>query len=333
MPTRNIIVIGGSAGAPGVLNELVGGLPADLAASVFIVTHVPVHGAMLLAGLLGARTDLPVVYAQDCDPIQPGRIVIAPPDHHLLLTEDRVRLGVGPRENLSRPAIDALFRSAALAHGSRVIGVVLTGMLNDGAAGLFAIKQVGGATIVQDPATAFAPDMPKAAITAASPDHVVATEEIPALITTLSREEAPMGRPPSPQLHIEVETAAGASLGSRRLMEIATPSPLSCPQCHGVLSEIKGDGPLRYRCQVGHAYSAEIVDEQQESAIESAMTVALRVIEERVTLVTRLIEDANAQGNTAAAELHELRLEDYKEQAEILRRALARVIERRQFEA
>src|SRR3954462_3690274 len=129
VPKRDIIVIGGSAGAPGVLGKIIAGLPLDLQAAVFVVTHVPIHGAMLLAGLLAARTDLPVAYAQDGDAILPGRILVGPPDHHLILTPDGVRLGLGPRENLSRPAIDALFRSAAVAFGARVIGVVLTGML------------------------------------------------------------------------------------------------------------------------------------------------------------------------------------------------------------
>jgi two-component system chemotaxis response regulator CheB len=327
VPRRDIIVIGGSAGAPGVLNEIVSGLPADLAASIFIVTHVPIHGSMLLAGLLAARTDLPVSYAEDGEPIRPGRILLAPPDRHLLLEPDRVRLGLGPRENLARPAIDPLFRSAALAFGGRVVGVVLTGMLSDGAAGLFAIKQVGGATVVQDPQSAYAADMPRAAIAAAAPDHIVTPDAIAPLITSLAHEEAPMGRPPSQELRIEVETAAGAALGSGRLIGIAAPSPLSCPDCSGVLSELKGEGPLRYRCQIGHAYSVEVVDRQQDAALERAFNVALRIVEERITLVGRLVEDARAQGNISAALLHEARAKDYKEQAEILRKAVIGKVE------
>jgi two-component system chemotaxis response regulator CheB len=333
VPKRDIIVIGGSAGSPGVLFEIVSGLPSDLAASVFVVTHVPIHGSMLLAGLLAARTDLPVSYAEDGDPIRPGHILVAPPDRHLLLTPGHVRLGLGPRENLARPAIDPLFRSAALAFGGRVVGVLLTGMLSDGAAGLLAIKQVGGVTVVQDPQSAYASDMPRAGIAAAAPDHIVTPKAIAPLIASLAREEAPMGRPPTENLRIEVDTAAGASLGSHQLREIAKPSPLSCPDCNGVLSELKGEGPLRYRCQIGHAYGADIVDRRQEAALERALNVALRIVEERVSLMSRLADDARAQGNNSAALLHEARAKDYKEQAEILRHAVIGAVEQHETSA
>jgi two-component system chemotaxis response regulator CheB len=330
VPKRDIIVIGGSAGAPAALHKIVAALPSDLSASIFIVTHVPVHGSMLLAGLLGALTDLPVAYARDGDRIEPGRILIGPPDRHLLLTPDGVRLGLGPRENLARPAIDALFRSAAAAFGGRVVGVVLTGMLNDGASGLLAIKQCGGATIVQDPLEAAAPDMPRAAIRTAAPDHVVGLDDLAPLLASLSREEAPLGRPASQALKLEVKIALGERLGSARLTELAEPSPFNCPHCQGVLSEVKGDGPLRYRCQTGHAVSAEYLDGCQDQELEQAMGVALRIVEERVSLVRRLIEDARIQGNHAAAELHEVRAEHYIEQADILRRAVMATVTSRE---
>ena len=329
MPNRDIIVIGGSAGAPAALLDMVGALPSDFAGSVFIVTHIPIHGAALLAGLLAVRTDLPVAYAQDGDEIEPGRILVAPADRHLMLTPVGVRLGLGARENHARPSIDVLFRSAAMAFNGRVIGVVLTGMLSDGAAGLCAIKACGGVTVVQDPASAFAPDMPRAAIAAADPDHIVALDEIIPLVVNLSKEEAPMGWPPSPQMRIELETAAGFPLGSARMMELGLPSPITCPECSGVLSQIKAEGPLRYRCQIGHAYNADIVDEQQTVALESALAVALRIIEERITLVRRLREDAETNGNTPAAELHQARGEAFQAQAEILRRGVAAAIHRR----
>ena len=322
MPKRDIIVIGGSAGAPAALHELVAALSPDLTASLFIVTHVPVHGSMLLAGLLDARTSLPVAYAQDGDAIVPGRILIAPPDRHLLLTAGGVRLGLGPRENLARPAIDPLFRSAAAAFGGRVIGVILTGMLNDGASGLLAIKQCGGATVVQDPLGAVAPDMPRAAMKAVDPDHVVDLAELPPLLESLAREEAPLGRAASPELKLEVDVALGERLGAERLLEVAAPSPFRCPNCEGVLSEVKGEGPVRYRCQIGHAVTADILDDCHDRALERAMGVALRIMEERIGLVKRLIEDARIQGRHAAASLHEARLHDYQEHVEVLRRAV-----------
>jgi two-component system chemotaxis response regulator CheB len=327
---RDIIVIGGSAGAPAALHELVGGLSPDLQASIFIVTHVPIHGTMMLAGLLSARTSLPVTYAVDGDPILPGRILIAPPDRHLLLTRDGVRLGTGPRENLSRPAIDPLFRSAAAAFGARVIGVVLTGMLNDGASGLLAIQQCGGATVVQDPIEARSPEMPRAALRAVEADHVVGLAEMAPLLESLAREEAPLGRAASEDLRLEVEIAQGAPSGSERLMTLAQPSTFSCPECHGVLSEMKADGPLRYRCQIGHALTAEALDECQDKALEAALGMALRIIEERVALVRRLEEDAVAQGNSASAELHGARVREYAEQAAVVRRAMVATMKARE---
>jgi two-component system chemotaxis response regulator CheB len=322
VPKRDIVVIGGSAGAPAVLHELVAALPADLDASIFIVTHVPVHGSMLLAGLLDARTPLAVAYAQDGDAIVPGRILVAPPDRHLMLTPAGVRLGLGPRENLARPAIDPLFRSAAVAFGGRVVGVILTGMLNDGAAGLLAVKRCGGATVVQDPLGAAAPDMPRAAMRAVDPDHVVEVAELARLLESLVREEAPLGRAASAEIKLEVDVALGERLGTEQLREFAQPSTFSCPHCEGVLSEMKVAGPLRYRCQIGHAVTADILDDCQDRALERAMGVALRIMEERIALMKRLIEDARLQGNHASASLHEVRLHDYEEQADILRRAV-----------
>lgn len=329
MPKRDIIVIGGSAGAPAALHKIVAALPSDIAASIFIVTHVPVHGSMLLAGLLSALTDLPVAYAQEGDRIEPGRILIGPPDRHMLLTPDGVRLGLGPRENLSRPSIDALFRSAATAFGGRVVGVVLTGMLNDGASGLLAIKQCGGATVVQDPLEAAAPDMPRAAMRSITPDYVVGLDDVAPLLASLAREEAPLGRAAPPDMKLEVKIALGERLGTARLTELAEPAPFNCPHCQGVLSEVKVEGPLRYRCQTGHAVTAEYLDSCQGQELEQAMGVALRIVEERIGLVKRLIEDARMQGNHAAAELHELRADHYIEQADILRRAvMATVLDR-----
>jgi two-component system chemotaxis response regulator CheB len=319
---RDIIVIGGSAGAAAALHQLVADFSPDLQASVFIVTHVPVHGAMLLAGLLEARTKLPVAYAQDGDPILPGRILVGPPDRHLLLTPDGVSLGLGPRENLSRPAVDALFRSAAVAFGGRVIGVVLTGMLNDGAAGLVAVQQCGGVAVVQDPLDAQSPEMPRAALRAVQTEHVVPMAGMARLLESLAREEAPLGRPASPTLRLEVDIAQGERLGAERLSAVAEPSTFNCPNCNGVLSEMKGEGPLRFRCQIGHAVTGEILDDCHERALERAMGVALRIVEERIALVRRLAEDARILGATAAAELHEARAEDYAEQADILRRAV-----------
>jgi two-component system chemotaxis response regulator CheB len=171
--------------------------------------------------------------------------------------------------------------------------------------------------------------MPRAALQAADPDHVVKLVEMAPLLASLAREEAPLGRAASAQVKLEVDIALGERLGTERLLSVAEPSTFSCPHCNGVLSEMKGEGPLRYRCQIGHAFSAAVLDDCQDRALEQAMGVALRIVEERVALVERLAEDARIQGNHASAELHKARMRDYAEQIQILRDAVATTVGRR----
>jgi two-component system chemotaxis response regulator CheB len=184
-------------------------------------------------------------------------------------------------------------------------------------------------TVVQDPLDALAPDMPRAALHAVEVDHVTNASGLAALLASLIREEAPLGRGASPEMRLEVEIAMGESLGVERLMTIATPSPFSCPQCDGVLSELMGDGPLRYRCQIGHAVTGEVPDDCQELDLERAMGVALRVLQERIAPVKRLADDTRIQGNPASAERHDVRAGDYAEQAQILRRAMLATLAQR----
>jgi len=219
-----------------------------------------------------------------------------------------------------RPSIDPLFRSAALAYGSRVVGVVLTGMLNDGAAGLAAIKAVGGTAVVQHPLDAEADQMPLAALEATEVDHVMPINGLAPLLVELAARDAGPTLPAPVGLLLEVEIAAGARLGSENLRHFATPSALTCPDCHGVLSEVEGSRPLRFRCQIGHAYTAEVYASRTQE-VDEAVRVALRVMEERVTLVQRMAVDARQTGRTAVAELYEERAEEYGRYATTLREA------------
>jgi two-component system, chemotaxis family, protein-glutamate methylesterase/glutaminase len=317
---RDIIVMGGSAGSSAVLKQILGDLPADLSASVFISTHIPAHSASLLAEVLGTKAALPVSQAIDGQPIEPGRVYVATPDRHLLLIDGTIRLGEGPRENMVRPSIDPLFRSAALSYGPRVVGVILSGMLNDGAAGLHAIKTAGGTAVVQHPLDAEADEMPLAALEAVNVDHVASASDLGELITSLARSDAGPAKTQSEELRLEVEIAAGARLGSDRLIHIAVPAALTCPDCHGVLSEVKDSQPLRYRCQIGHAYTAEVLASNKVE-VDEAVRVAMRVMEERVTLVERMAVDARQTGRTAVAELYESRAEEYRRYANTLRQA------------
>jgi two-component system, chemotaxis family, protein-glutamate methylesterase/glutaminase len=320
MGKREIIVIGGSAGSGAALRKIVAGLPPDFASSVFIVTHLPANSQGYLAENLARETTLPVRNAVDGQPIEPGRIYVGVPDRHLMVTRGAVQLGRGPRENMVRPSIDPLFRSAALHYGPKAIAVILSGMLNDGAAGLSGIKACGGIAIVQHPLDAEVDQMPLAALEAVDVDHVAAAEQIPQLLVTLAQGSAGAATAAPEHIAVEVAIASGARLGSERLRSFARPAPLTCPDCGGVLSEIKGEHPLRYRCQTGHAHTAEILATQRQD-VDEAIRVALRVMEERVELVSRMSRDARETGRSAVADLYERRAVEYGEYADTLRRA------------
>lgn len=318
--TKDIIAIGGSAGSGTALKRLLRNLPGDLPASIFVSTHIPANRQSLLAEMLSASTTLPVVQAQDGQSVARACVYVAAPDHHLLLIDGAIRLGVGPRENMARPSIDPLFRSAALSYGSRVIGVVLSGMLNDGASGLHAIKSRGGMAVVQHPIDAEADEMPLAALEAVEVDHVASAADLGGLLATLAGTPAGVSPAAADDLRLEVEIAAGARSGSDTIRRIATPSALTCPDCQGVLSEMIDAVPLRYRCQVGHAYTAQQIISHM-GPVDEAIRVAMRVMEERVTLVERMAVDARQTGWPAVAELYEARAVEYRGYATTLRDA------------
>lgn len=317
---KNIVVIGGSAGSGAVLRKIVGGLPADLAASVFVSTHIPTHGPGYLAEMLGSTTPLPVSEAIDGQPIEQARLYVAAPDRHLLVIGNTIRLGAGARENMARPAVDPLFRSAALSFGARVIGVILTGMLNDGASGLAAVKARGGTTVVQHPIDAEADQMPLAALQATEVDYVASADDLARTLITIIGSDAAASPPATDALRLEVEIAAGARLGSAHLRTLGEPSALSCPDCQGVLSEMSDARPLRYRCQIGHGFTADFLASQIDH-VDEAIRVAMRIMEERVTLVERMARDARDTGRGAVAELYEARAEEYRRYAVTLRDA------------
>lgn len=233
-----------------------------------------------------------------------------------------MRLGRGPRENMARPAIDPLFRSAAMSYGPRVIGVVLSGLLNDGSSGLEAIKRCGGVAIVQDPAEALADEMPRSAMSAVEVDLAAPSVRIGDLLSDLVREPPGPSAPIPPELRLEVDIAAGERVDGGLLRRFASPSTLTCPQCSGVLSTIRGAKPLRFRCQVGHAYTAEVVAREQENAVDEALRVALRIVEERAELVSRMAEDGRNAGRLAVAEMYQERANEYRRYADTIRRAV-----------
>ena len=320
---HDVVVIGGSAGAVAPLRALLSQLPAELTASVFVVLHVPPRGYGVLRTVTATISHLPVQQAEDGMLVEPGHIYLAVPDCHLLLADTGViRLGRGPRENMARPAIDALFRSAAVAYGPRVIGVLLSGMLNDGVAGLEAIKRCGGCALVQDPNEAVAAEMPRNALRKVSIDMTVPTARLGEAVMDLVTEPvSPVVEIPG-DLRMEVEIAAGNHIDSDVVRGFADPAALTCPACGGVMSKLRNGKLLRFRCQVGHAMSAEIMAKEQENAVDEALRVALRVIEERAELVARMADDSRRSERMAVAKMYEQRVAEYRNYVDVLRRAL-----------
>jgi two-component system chemotaxis response regulator CheB len=328
MSNRDIIVIGGSAGASAPLKQLLSRLPVDLPAAVLIVLHIPARGIGILSTVAAAAGRLPVIQAENDALIEPGRVYLAAPDRHLLVQGSRILLGRGPRENMARPAIDPLFRSAALHYGPRAIGVVLSGLLSDGAAGLNTIKRCGGMTVVQDPADAIADEMPRRALESTMVDLCVEGSRMGDVLTDLVREEPGAALPVPPEIALEVEIAAGERIDTSRLDHIANPAALTCPSCGGVLSKLKAGNPLRFRCQVGHAFTADTLAREQEGRVDEALRVALRIIEERAELVHRMAEEGRETGRRAVAEMYDARAAEYREYADLIRRAVLRTLER-----
>jgi two-component system chemotaxis response regulator CheB len=330
------IVIGASAGGVEALQTLLAGLPADFKARVLVVLHLPPIGATALASILDRNTELEVRTATNRDRLEPGVILVARPDHHLVVVDDNVLLTRGPRENGHRPAIDVLFRSAAQALGPRVIGLVLSGALDDGASGLRTIRSCGGLGVVQDPDDAQYSSMPLSAIAAARPEHVLPVKRIPALLTELIGIEVPDPPRAAPdpsleRLRLEVAMAEMDPAAYHEHQRPGTSSGLTCPDCQGVLftlTEAGSDssaGPefVRYRCRVGHAWSPESLLAENRTAVEGALWMALRTLEEKAALCADLSERANRSGARLSADRFADQGADATMAAEVLRDLLA----------
>jgi two-component system, chemotaxis family, protein-glutamate methylesterase/glutaminase len=268
---RNIVVMGASAGGLSALNRITKQLPDNLNAAVFIVWHVSPYSTSLLPDILSRSGKLEAKHPADGESIQKGKIYVAPPDRHLLLEAGRIRVAKGPKENRFRPAVDPLFRSAAYAYGARVVGVVLTGALDDGTAGLWAIKDRGGIAVVQDPAEAEQPSMPSSALNNVQIDYCLPISEIPPLLVTLTQQTVEQAGPPvSKQLEIETKIALGADSAELDVTQLGKISEFTCPDCHGSLTRINNGNLQRFRCHTGHSFSngnllAELTDSVEQS--------------------------------------------------------------------
>jgi two-component system chemotaxis response regulator CheB len=308
MAKKDIVVIGASAGGIEALSEVVSRLPANLPASIFVVVHIPEGAISVLPKIISRRGKLPAVHPADHDTIEKGRIYIAAPNFHLMLQKRRVRLVRGPREHGVRPAVDPLFRSAALVHGPRVIGVVLSGNLDDGTSGLEVIKTRGGTTLVQDPAEAQYAGMPGSAINNGLADEVLPAAEIARRLAELVEEEAEAGEEAGAmarngdKIEEEEKELAIDGLDFAQLHGDDQPGEVSafvCPDCSGTLWELTASDTLRFRCRVGHAFGLDSLLARQQDAIENAFWVALRALEERGALMRRLLRRAERSGQQA----------------------------------
>ena len=300
MDRRSIIVIGASAGGFEAIRQVISDLPADLDAAIFIVWHMAADVRGILPQVLNRLNRLSAAHAIDEEPILSGRIYVAPPDRHLMLERDRVRVTRGPKENLFRPAIDPLFRSAAVAYGTQVIGLILSGALDDGTAGMWAVKQQGGLAVVQEPADAQVPSMPVNVINAVKVDYIVPVKEIGALLTRLVGEHTlPNDAPESGftiKARMEVRIAMKDEHTSRELFKQGDLTPYTCPECHGVLTALSEDQRIRFRCHTGHAFSADSLLASITANIEEELWTVIRNIQESILLLNH-IGDHFAEAN------------------------------------
>ena len=319
--SQSIVVVGGSLGAIDPLKEIVAALPADFAAAVFVVIHLPIEAdgylpkALARAGVLDAR------HAVDGEPIRRGRIYVAPPNYHLTVERHTVRVLKGPRENRHRPAIDPLFRTASRVYGAAVMAVVLSGNLDDGSLGMMAVRSRGGVGVVQDPSDAQAGEMPRRALEYAGADYILPAGEIGAKLSELicTREaamtgpnEKGQGEPDREPREHEKDFQAGQGSGN--------PSVFACPECHGTLWELNEGDLVRYRCRVGHSFTEESLNGEMDYSVERALWAALRALEEKAAMSKRMVTSASGVGEWGERLKHQAEAD--AENAEIIRKMI-----------
>ncbi len=291
---RDIVVIGASAGGVKALLEFAKSLPPDFPAPIFVVQHVAPHTESILPELFTMLTPLQGKHPKNKEKIRPGFIYVAPPDHHMLLEEDQILITRGPKENRFRPSVDALFRSAAYVYGPRVIGVVLSGYLDDGTSGLWTVQRLGGKVIIQDPKTASFPDMPANALEFVEADHVVPIDELSALLVRLTTEAAPahpkVSEDEMERLKIELTIARQDNAFEMGIIDKGKLTPFTCPDCHGALTRLVEGNLIRFRCHTGHAYTISSLLAEVTESVESMLYQAMRGLEETKMLLQNMAE-------------------------------------------
>jgi two-component system chemotaxis response regulator CheB len=316
---RHVVVMGASAGGVEALRTVVAGLPPDMPAPVVIVLHISPAAPSALPRILDRAGPLPAVPAEQGARLRDGVVYVAPADHHVLIVDGHLRLSTGPAENNHRPAIDPLFRSAALTRGPGAIGVVLSGTRDDGSAGLAAIAARGGTAVVQDPEDALYGNMPASALEQVPAALVHPAAKIGGVLADLVRMPAEAAsREPDDLLAVETEIAAVGAPTTETLAQ-AVPSPYSCPSCHGVLFELPGKPAPRFRCRVGHAWSPGTLAEEQNAAAADALWAAVRALDEKADLLERMADGAAQHGYVHSARAYAGRALQARRQADSVR--------------
>jgi len=325
VPAPDVFVVGGSAGGIGALRNLLREIPEGFPASILAVLHAGADSPGLLDAILQPHSLLPVAWAAEGTIIRPGTVLLARPDMHLGVEDHRARVWWGPKENRHRPAIDVTMRSVAAVHGERAVGILLTGRLDDGTSGLIEIKRAGGTTIVQDPKEAEHPDMPQNAIRNAPVDYVLPLSGIAeALVSLASGRALPPSVMPirSPSNDDELEISRMNPAVQDKEDREGGPSLYTCPDCGGSLWETRDGDLLRYRCRVGHAFTQATMAAGQSDAVERALSVALRTMQEKMSLSRRLGDDARRRGLSTIARIHESKTAEIEDHAGVVRELL-----------
>ena len=320
---RNIIVIGASAGGIPAVNEVISNLSEEMDLAVVVVIHVSrKSNAQHIAAAFQRNTDLVCKVAGKDMPLQKGHLYVAPPEHQLMVKEDRLLLNVGAHENKYRPSIDVLFRSAAVNYGHRSIGIVLTGLFEDGTSGMYAIQRCGGVCIIQDPSEAQFSDMPQSVLNKIKVDHQAKLKEIPGLLKEILTGPLPLQKIAPREIRVEAEITEKMMSDINDIKKIADQSDFICPDCGGGLWAIKNDPLHRYRCYTGHVFSEKSLYQLKDDNIEESIWVSIRMLEEKENMLLLLAKRENAEGEIELSSFHEERLNDVKKHIKRLKSLL-----------
>jgi len=322
---NRIILLGGSAGGLEAANKILTQLDADLPAAVFVILHLGSSPSPSIEASLTTAGALTGAFAKAGEPIEAGRIYMAPPDHHMLIQRDNVHLTRGPRVNRSRPAIDLAFRSSAVAYGTQAIGVILSGMLDDGTAGLHAIQRCGGMTIVQDPADALCADMPENALENVDANYVLPISKIGQKLNELARLPVDDKVTPPKDIVLENQFDLNTKDDLPRINQLGKQVPMGCPECGGPLWEIEHGNPLRYRCHLGHGLSVKNLMTQQDEQIEHTLWISLRALEEKARMQESLAQRQENAGRKKSVPLFQERAKETQAHVDRLRDLLLKM--------